>query len=68
MKTQTSSPYAPPFVNTGEYSAVSRPPEAPDNSRQWTAQQRKWWAELMERSRERNAHFEVEADPGLVLE
>lgn len=68
MKTQTSSPYTPPFVNTGEFPAISRRPEHEEHGQTWTYQERQWWKELMARSRERNAHFEVEAEPGLGLE
>lgn len=64
MDTKTSSSYTPPFVNTGEYPAIRRAPEH-EEPHQWSAQERKWWAELMAKSRERNAHFEVEAEPGL---
>jgi hypothetical protein len=65
MKTPSSSPYAPPYMNTGEFPAVSRSPEASVPAREWTAQERRWWDELMARSRDRNLHFEVEAHPGL---
>jgi hypothetical protein len=65
MTQDKSCQYVPPFVNTGEFSAVDRP-AGPLSSKgeDWTDEQRLWWRELKESGPDRNAHFETDSSPG----
>jgi len=59
--------YTPPFVNTGEFSAVERPiRKLSSKGEPWTEEQKKWWAELVDGAKDRNVHFETDSDAGDV--
>ena len=65
MQTNASCRWNPPIANTGEHRAIVRPRASKPAKVEWTAQERRWWAELMAQSPDRNGHFETEAKAGI---
>jgi len=65
MQTNASSLWSPPTINTGESRTVERSLGRKWERVEWTAEERRWWAELMEQSPDRNRHFETEGRAGI---